>query len=222
MEATWPIFLFWWVLLDPVVEYLNIKQGHGWILPCFVPKGSFWLSTKVGFVCFKSTRYTLLPLWDELPQQTRWLNRVKALNSFSKQTRTKTWLLHLCSCRADPPHTGFWVSPGVQLASPPSLPLWEGSISHSFCFVLFCFVFIYLWDRVSLCSPGCPRTCYIDQTGLEFQESACLPLPVLELKVCYANRLGLISPVSWNHFQKTHQFPGQLVADLQASPDCLR
>ena len=55
MEATWPIFLFWWVLLDPVVEYLNIKQGHGWILPCFVPKGSFWLSTKVGFVCFKSS-----------------------------------------------------------------------------------------------------------------------------------------------------------------------
>lgn len=52
--SSWPIFLLWWVLLDPVVEALNIKQGHGWTPPCFVPKGSFWLSTKVGLCVLRA------------------------------------------------------------------------------------------------------------------------------------------------------------------------
>ena len=40
-------------------------------------------------------------------------------------------------------------------------------------FVLLCF---YTWDRVSLYnSPGCPRTCSVDQTGLELTETH-LPL----------------------------------------------
>jgi hypothetical protein len=45
-----------------------------------------------------------------------------------------------------------------------------------FCFVLFCFVlFCFVWARVSLCSPGCPGTQSVDQTGLEL--SNLLPLP---------------------------------------------
>jgi hypothetical protein len=36
----------------------------------------------------------------------------------------------------------------------------------SWCFVLFCFVF---QDRVSLCSPGCPGTHFVDQAGLELR-----------------------------------------------------
>lgn len=39
-------------------------------------------------------------------------------------------------------------------------------------FVLFCFVL----DIASLHSPGCPRTYYVDQDGLELIESH-LPLP---------------------------------------------
>ena len=38
------------------------------------------------------------------------------------------------------------------------------------------FVFIFLHDRVSLCSPGCPETCSVDQAGLELTEIR-LPLP---------------------------------------------
>lgn len=32
-----------------------------------------------------------------------------------------------------------------------------------------------VWDKASLCSPGCPATCYVYQTSLEFSE-ICLPL----------------------------------------------
>ena len=31
-------------------------------------------------------------------------------------------------------------------------------------------------DRVSLCSPGCPGTYYVDQVGLELTELHCLCL----------------------------------------------
>jgi hypothetical protein len=37
----------------------------------------------------------------------------------------------------------------------------EGSRS---CFVLV-LLFLFFWDRVSLCSPSCPRTCSVDQAG---------------------------------------------------------
>jgi hypothetical protein len=42
---------------------------------------------------------------------------------------------------------------------------------------LFVFVFVFR-DRVSLCSPGCPGTHFIDQT----QKSACLCLPSARIK----------------------------------------
>ena len=36
-----------------------------------------------------------------------------------------------------------------------------------FCFVLFCFV-LFCWDRVSLYSPGCPGTHFVDQAVTNF------------------------------------------------------
>jgi hypothetical protein len=48
-----------------------------------------------------------------------------------------------------------------------------------FCFVLFfilLFCFVFYRDRVSLCSPGCPVTHFVDQAGLELRNppaSAC-------------------------------------------------
>jgi hypothetical protein len=48
-------------------------------------------------------------------------------------------------------------------------------------FVLFCFVFR---DRVSLCSPGCPGTHSVDQTGLELRNPPTSASQVLGLKAC--------------------------------------
>jgi hypothetical protein len=54
--------------------------------------------------------------------------------------------------------------------------------SAFFClFVLFCFVF---GDRVSLCSPGCPGTHFVDQAGLELRNPPASASRVLGLKAC--------------------------------------
>jgi hypothetical protein len=45
-----------------------------------------------------------------------------------------------------------------------------------------CFLFFVFWDRVSLCSPGCPGTHFVDQAGLWTQKSACLCLPSAGIK----------------------------------------
>jgi hypothetical protein len=50
-----------------------------------------------------------------------------------------------------------------------------------FFFFLFCFVFR---DRVSLCSPGCPGTHFVDQAGLELRNSPASASQVLGLKAC--------------------------------------
>jgi hypothetical protein len=39
-------------------------------------------------------------------------------------------------------------------------------------------------DRVSLCSPGCPGTHFVDQAGLELKHLAASASRVLGLKVC--------------------------------------
>jgi hypothetical protein len=49
-----------------------------------------------------------------------------------------------------------------------------------FCFVFFCFVFR---DRVSLYSPGCPETHFVDQAGL-LRNLPASASRVLEFKVC--------------------------------------
>ena len=45
--------------------------------------------------------------------------------------------------------------------------------------VLFCFVF---QDRVSLCSPDCPGTHFVDQAGLELRNPPASASQVLGLK----------------------------------------
>jgi hypothetical protein len=50
-----------------------------------------------------------------------------------------------------------------------------------FLVVVFFFFFDFR-DRVSLCSPGCPGTHFVDQAGLEFRNPPASR--VLGLKVC--------------------------------------
>jgi hypothetical protein len=55
-----------------------------------------------------------------------------------------------------------------------------------FCFVLFCF-FVCLFvfpDRVSLYSPGCPETHFVDQAGFKLRNPPASASRVLGLKAC--------------------------------------
>jgi hypothetical protein len=54
-------------------------------------------------------------------------------------------------------------------------------------FYLFIYLFIYLLvfqDRVSLYSPGCPGTHFVDQAGLELRNPPASASRVLGLKAC--------------------------------------
>jgi hypothetical protein len=50
------------------------------------------------------------------------------------------------------------------------------------CFVLFCL--LVFWDRVSVCSPGCPGTHSVDQAGLKLRNPPASASQVLGLKAC--------------------------------------
>jgi hypothetical protein len=51
-------------------------------------------------------------------------------------------------------------------------------------FILFTYLFLFFWDRVSLYSPGCPGTHSVDQAGLELRNSPAFASQVLGLKAC--------------------------------------
>jgi hypothetical protein len=70
---------------------------------------------------------------------------------------------------------------------------------HSFVFVFllvsllsFFFFFLVFRDRVSLCSPGCPGTYFVDQADLELRNPPASASRVLGLKAC-ATRPLLVS-----------------------------
>jgi hypothetical protein len=50
--------------------------------------------------------------------------------------------------------------------------------------LFFCFVFSVFRDRVSLYSPGCPGTHFVDQAGLELRNLPASASRVLGLKAC--------------------------------------
>jgi hypothetical protein len=57
---------------------------------------------------------------------------------------------------------------------------------------VFGFWFLVFRDRVSLCSPGCPGTHFVDQAGLELRNPPASGSRVLGLKVC-ATTPGLLT-----------------------------
>jgi hypothetical protein len=49
---------------------------------------------------------------------------------------------------------------------------------------LFIYLFLVLQDRVSLCSPGCPGTHFVDQAGLDLRDLPASASQVLGLNAC--------------------------------------
>ena len=75
-----------------------------------------------------------------------------------------TPLNHLSYCFYLPPYPKV---PNSADSTSPKEDLTGSCLFSFFFFFIFCFCF---WDRVSLCSFGCPGTCYVDQAGLELTE----------------------------------------------------
>jgi hypothetical protein len=59
-----------------------------------------------------------------------------------------------------------------------------GQLRFRFSFFFFVFCFLFFRDRVSLCSPSCPGTHFVDQAGLELRNPLVSASQVLGLKVC--------------------------------------
>jgi hypothetical protein len=57
-------------------------------------------------------------------------------------------------------------------------------------------VFFFFRDRVSLCSPGCPGTNFVDQAGLELRNPPASASQMLGLKAC-ATTPGDMCFFSW-------------------------
>jgi hypothetical protein len=60
----------------------------------------------------------------------------------------------------------------------------EGFLFVCLFVCLFWFLVLVFRDRVSLCSPGCPGTHFVDQAGFELRNPSASASRVLELKAC--------------------------------------
>jgi hypothetical protein len=64
--------------------------------------------------------------------------------------------------------------------------------------------FFFFGDRVSLCSPGCPGTHFVDQAGLELRNPPASASQVLGLKACATNaqpRYTILRPCTFGKLQ---------------------
>ena len=67
-----------------------------------------------------------------------------------------------------------------------SMPGKPETLGSTYVLFLFCFVFLFFVfrDRVSLYSPGCPGTLFVDQAALELRNLPAFASQVLRLKAC--------------------------------------
>jgi hypothetical protein len=56
-----------------------------------------------------------------------------------------------------------------------------------FCFVLFVCLFLFFETGFPLCSPGCPRTHFVDQAGLELRNPPASASQVAEFLIGATN-----------------------------------
>jgi hypothetical protein len=72
-----------------------------------------------------------------------------------------------------------------------------------FFFFFFFFFFLVFRDKVSLCSPGCPATHFVDQAGLELGNPPASASQVLGLKACATTPgFSLLSYITQDHLCK--------------------
>ena len=93
--------------------------------------------------------------------------------------------------------------------------MWLISICSIFLFLFF------LWDRVSLCLPGCPGTHFVDQAVLELRNPPASASRVLGLKSCstrtrlplflYSIYILIVTPIPFH-------LPQSLITDSLLSP----
>jgi hypothetical protein len=65
---------------------------------------------------------------------------------------------------------------------------------------LFVCLFLFFQDRVSLYSPGCPGTHYVDQAGLELRNPSAYASRVLGLKACATKPGSTFKLLTSEHF----------------------
>jgi hypothetical protein len=87
----------------------------------------------------------------------------------------------------------------------------DSSIDGFIFFYLFIYLFIYLFlvfrDRVSLCSPGCPGTHFVDQAGLELRNPPASASQVLGLKTCATMPGGFIFYYLFIYLFNVYEYP---------------
>ena len=94
-----------------------------------------------------------------------------------------------------------------------------------FCFIVYCFLFF--WDRVSLCSPGCPGTHSVDQPGLELRNPPASASWVLGFYLFLRRGFSVWLWLYWNLLCRSDwphkDFPAsdQAILELRNLPICL-
>lgn len=76
---------------------------------------------------------------------------------------------------------------------------------------VFC-LYVCFWERVSLFSPRCPETCYVDQAGLNFTEVPCLCFLNARSKgMCPRPALGILLKQHVADYEITWWFTYQVI-----------
>jgi hypothetical protein len=101
----------------------------------------------------------------------------------------------LCACVFLEARRGLWSS-GTGVTGMMCQSVWElvtelrspaeqqgDALPGPFVCLFVCFLFSF-WDRVSLYSPGCPGTHFVNQAGLELRNPPASASPALGLKAC--------------------------------------
>jgi hypothetical protein len=106
--------------------------------------------------------------WSECPLVANVLEYFYNDADSSESEKSRLWAL---------PHTG--IHAGTATSDELSFTV----VSFTYCVTFFCFV-LFFRDRVSLYSPGCPGTHFVDQAGLELRNPPASASRVLGLKAC--------------------------------------
>jgi hypothetical protein len=167
-----------------VVSSWTVKRPHGWAA-CLRSPGNqpLWcspgLTMQLALQFSHSSKgwpawYSSISYWMNWECQLRWQGQSHARFPRGQALAIKA-KLHAKTCAVLV----------LVLQGRPIFPILKeyrqppGSGGAHFFVCLFCF-----WDRVSLCSPGCPGTHSVDQAGLELRNSPASASQVLGLKVC--------------------------------------